>query len=327
LILCELHRFQPGLLYLYEKTKLYNEILQYYMNKFDYENVILTCRRHGNLEPNLWVRSLFYFVVMDEPCEKELKEVLHFIDRENLLPPVQTIQILSQKKTVPLRLVREFVISRLEQIDKTSAENTKAINSYAEETTKMRAEIEELRTAMKTIQAAKCSICHGQLDLPTVHFLCSHSFHMHCLPESADECLVCSVGNKQLGETKKSLENASDQHDKFSKQLEGSADGFATCAEYFGRHVFASTEPLRLPSDSVSEEAVQQELLIYDRRNPKRRSDLVKVVHGAAVPGAAPMRQKSGPLPSLAAGYERSDKEKDKKDKKVVEPGKFGDFI
>lgn len=31
----------------------------------------------------------------------------------------------------------------------------------------MRAEIEELRTAMKTIQAAKCSICHGQLDLPT----------------------------------------------------------------------------------------------------------------------------------------------------------------
>jgi hypothetical protein len=54
------------------------------------------------------------------------------IDRENLLPPVQTIQILSQKKTVPLRLVREFIISRLEQIDKTSAENTKAINSYAE---------------------------------------------------------------------------------------------------------------------------------------------------------------------------------------------------
>jgi hypothetical protein len=83
---------------------------------------------------------------------------------------------------------------------------------------------------------------------------------------------------------------------------------------------------VNLPN-SVSEEAVHQELLIFDRRNPKRRSDLVKVVHGAAVPGAAPMRQKSGPLPTLAGGYgshERSDKEKekDKRDRKAA-----GDFI
>jgi hypothetical protein len=44
----------------------------------------------------------------------------------------------------------------------------------------MRAEIEELRTAMKTIQAAKCSICHGQLDLPTGTALLSHCLKAVC---------------------------------------------------------------------------------------------------------------------------------------------------
>ena len=67
MILCEQARFHAGALYLYEKMKLcvtdflylrdaytvfvfiyrYNEILQYYMLRGDYENVIVTCRRHG----------------------------------------------------------------------------------------------------------------------------------------------------------------------------------------------------------------------------------------------------------------------------------------
>jgi len=258
--------------------KLYNEILQFYMNKFDYENVLLTCRRHGPYEPNLWVRSLFYFVVMDEQCEKEIKEVLQYIDRDNLLPPIQTVQILSQKKTVSIGLVRDYIISRLEQIDKVTSENKKQITTYKEETEKMRAEIEDFRHAMKTIQAAKCSICHGQLDLPAVHFLCSHSFHLHCLPEASDECLVCSSSVKQLLETRRSLEAAADHHDKFMKQLEGSPDGFTTCAEYFGRHVFASCEPLALPSDKISGEQMNEELVIFDRRNPKKKPEIVKTV-------------------------------------------------
>ncbi len=45
-------------------------------------------------------------------------------------------------------------------------QNKKQIGTYKEETEKMRAEIEDFRHSMKTIQAAKCSICHGQLDLP-----------------------------------------------------------------------------------------------------------------------------------------------------------------
>jgi len=309
LVLCELHRFTEGILYLYEdKMKLYNEILQFYMNKFDYHSVIVTCRRHGSADPNLWVRSLFYFVVMDEPCEEELREVLQHIDRDNLLPPVQSIQILSQKKAVAIGLVREYIISRLEQLDKVTVENKKQVAMFTDDTDKMRAEIEEFRTSMKTIQAAKCSICSGGLDLPAVHFLCSHSFHQHCLPESADECIVCASSVKQLLETRRSLEQSADQHDRFSKQLEGSPDGFVTCAEYFGRHVFAMAEPLALPSDKVTTEQVHEEQLIYERRNPKKRPDFVKVVAGPGAPNLRAGAARTGLVPPNRANTQLPDR-------------------
>ena len=44
------------------------------------------------------------------------------------------------------------------------------------------------------IQVSKCEICPNQLDLPSVHFLCGHSFHQHCFDSYADndqECLTC----------------------------------------------------------------------------------------------------------------------------------------
>jgi len=41
-------------------------------------------------------------------------------------------------------------------------------------------------------------------------------------------------------EIKESMRNSVSQHDKFFKQLDDSADGFATVAEYFGRGIFDS---------------------------------------------------------------------------------------
>jgi hypothetical protein len=38
-----------------------------------------------------------------------------------------------------------------------------------------------LATKPETFNATRCSACSASLDLPTVHFLCKHSFHQRCL--------------------------------------------------------------------------------------------------------------------------------------------------
>lgn len=51
------------------------------------------------------------------------------------------------------------------------------IETYQSETEKKKAEIVELGTKPSVFQAQRCQACGLQLDLPTVHFLCKHSFH------------------------------------------------------------------------------------------------------------------------------------------------------
>lgn len=133
------------------------------------------------------------------------------------------------------------------------------MKQYVDETERFRAEIDEFRTTMKTVNANKCSVCQGPLDPPVgthptrtnqrlhiqltlpVHFLCMHSYHQHCLPESMDnegpECVICAKSNQQLFETRASLAASSIAHDKFFKQLAAAPDGFVTVAEFLGRQV------------------------------------------------------------------------------------------
>ena len=55
----------------------------------------------------------------------------------------------------------------------------------------MQAEIAEIDRGPRVFQNSKCASCHGPLELPTVHFLCMHSFHVACLGDNDQECLIC----------------------------------------------------------------------------------------------------------------------------------------
>jgi len=49
------------------------------------------------MDPDLWIDAITYFALREDDCHHEIEEVLNNIDRENLLPPLPVIQILSQK--------------------------------------------------------------------------------------------------------------------------------------------------------------------------------------------------------------------------------------
>jgi vacuolar protein sorting-associated protein 11 len=195
LVLCQIHKFKPGVLYLYEKMKLYNEIVQLRMDSNEHEAVIQACKKYGDKDPTLWIKALTYFANKTplESCRREVKEVLQYIQQQSLLPPLQVIQILSQSGTATLGLIKEYISSNLIREQKSIEEDNRAIRQYREDTEKAAEEIKALRTGAVIFQQMKCGICQRDLDPPAVHFLCMHSFHLGCLGGNENECPTCVV--------------------------------------------------------------------------------------------------------------------------------------
>ncbi|GAM20486.1 hypothetical protein SAMD00019534_036610 [Acytostelium subglobosum LB1] len=207
LILAQVHNWKQGILYLYEKLKLYNEIIEYHMENEDFDGLIRACKRYSDKDPNLWVQVLSYFATNNKDCQTEIGEVLMNIDKDNLIPPLLVIQILAQNKATTLGVIKDYISRKLSQETQLIDKDYSLIKQFRDETDKMRNEINELRTK--------------------------------CLGENERECPVCAPGNKRHLEIKRSQQESAGQHDQFFKQLESSVDGFSTVSEYFGRGILS----------------------------------------------------------------------------------------
>lgn len=243
LVLCKNLGFKQGILFLFEKQQMYNEIIQYHMEHKEYAELIRACKKFGNSDANLWIQTLSYFATNGEQCQAEIVEVLQHIDKSNMLPPLLVLQILSQNASTTLSVVKDYIVRLLEQDRQQIEEEQRHINEFAEETDAMKEDIEELRTSARVFQDNKCTVCSTPLDLPAVHFLCMHSYHLRCMGENERECPMCAAENNKILKIKKSLEANVNQHEQFFQQLESSPDGFATAAEYFGRGIFSPARP------------------------------------------------------------------------------------
>uniref|UniRef100_A0A5B7BMH6 Vacuolar protein sorting-associated protein 11 homolog n=1 Tax=Davidia involucrata TaxID=16924 RepID=A0A5B7BMH6_DAVIN len=245
IILCEMNAFKEGILYLYEKMKLYKEVIACYMQAHDHEGLIACCKRLGDLgkggDPSLWADLLKYFGELGEDCSKEVKEVLTYIERDDILPPIIVLQTLSRNPCLTLSVIKDYIARKLEQESKLIEEDRRAIENYQEETLAMRKEIQDLRTNARIFQLSKCTACTFTLDLPAVHFMCMHSFHQRCLGDNEKECPECAPEYRAVLEMKRSLEQNSKDQDRFFQQVRSSKDGFSVIAEYFGKGVISKT--------------------------------------------------------------------------------------
>ncbi|KAJ0963547.1 hypothetical protein J5N97_028669 [Dioscorea zingiberensis] len=110
-----------------------------------------------------------------------------------------------------------------------------------EETALMKKEIQDLRTNARIFQLSKCTACTFTLDLPAVHFMCMHSFHLRCLGDNEKECPECAPEIRSVLDTKRNLEQNAKDHELFFQQVRSSKDGFSVIAEYFGKGILSKT--------------------------------------------------------------------------------------
>ena len=110
------------------------------------------------------------------------------------------IEILAKSQTATLAVIKDYLIRWLTRENEKISENEKLIDQFKDDTEKMRQQIDEMKNNFKVFQATKCSGCNHQLELPSVHFLCGHSYHQHCFEsynaESDSDCPLCLPENR-----------------------------------------------------------------------------------------------------------------------------------
>ncbi|XP_027436789.1 vacuolar protein sorting-associated protein 11 homolog isoform X2 [Zalophus californianus] len=273
LVLCQMHDFQDGVLYLYEQGKLFQQIMHYHMQHEQYRQVVAVCERHGEQEPSLWEQALSYFARKEEDCKEYVAAVLKHIENKNLMPPLLVVQTLAHNSTATLSVIRDYLVQKLQKQSQQIAQDELQVRRYREETTRIRQEIQELKASPKIFQKTKCSICNSALELPSVHFLCGHSFHQHCFEsysESDADCPTCLPENRKVMDMIRAQEQKRDLHDQFQHQLKCSSDSFSVIADYFGRGVFNKltllTDPPAARLTTSLEAGLQRDLLMHSRR-------------------------------------------------------------
>lgn len=248
LLLSHLSDFQDGTILVREQAGLRFDIFRSYSSAKDTRGAIKALRKYGPQEPQLYPAALAYFTsdprILEEAGD-ELDAVLKKIDEDGLMAPLQVIQTLSTNAVATMGMVKAYLQQTIERERKEIASNRRLITSYRSETLEKRKEISDLTTKPQTFNATRCAVCGLQLSLPTVHFMCKHSFHQNkCLnvTVAADgsvegDCPICRKDNDTIRAIRKAQDETADRHDMFQDALGRSNDKFGTISEFFGRGV------------------------------------------------------------------------------------------
>ncbi|KAI9667821.1 MAG: hypothetical protein M1821_000640 [Bathelium mastoideum] len=250
LLLSHLENFRDGTILVREKQGLRFDIFRSYTSANDTAGAIKALRKYGPEEPQLYPAALAYFISSPDALEEagdELDAVLKKIDEDGLMAPLQVIQTLSVNAVATMGLVKKYLSNTVERERKQIDQNRQTIESYRTETAKTRDAIDTLNTQPAVFQATRCRACGASLDLPTVHFLCKHSFHQRCLnvPEDEEgaaaledvECPVCAPQNATVKAIRRAQTESAERHELFLDALRRGKDGFGTVSEWFGRGV------------------------------------------------------------------------------------------
>lgn len=254
LLLSSLSKFPSGTTLVRERENLYPDIFRSFTSAKDTAGAIAALRKYGSKDPSLYPLALTYFAssqrVLSEPgVKEELQTVLRRIDQQNLMAPLQVVKILSQGEAVTMGMVRGYLADNITRERKEIQNNRKLIDSYRTESATKKAELDDLNSKPVIFQTRRCSSCGRNLDLPTVHFLCKHSFHQRCLNtgvmaggaiEEKTECPICKPHNDLIKASRRQQMESTEQHELFRSALERSSDRFGTVAEFFGRGVMGA---------------------------------------------------------------------------------------
>lgn len=246
LVLFKMFNFEPGIIYLCDKMQLREELLQYYCEAKDDNGIINLCKKYGETEVNLWVQALKYFAKAENNKTDKIPEILDLVEKIDVLSPLLVLNILSREGKVKLKAFKKYYSSKMKALVTQIDKDTMMMKASTEKIERGREEYRKLKTAGKIFQTKKCSHCDKAIYLPSVNFMCGHSFHENCLDtkdKSHYECPKCCDEHKNVLDSKEMLEKKSNDFRVFYARMQESKDGFDVVADFLGKGLFKPIPP------------------------------------------------------------------------------------
>lgn len=192
LILCDRASLTEGVVYLYERLRMYEDVLRLWMDEAretldgDEERsttastkVIDSLSRYASEDPSLYSLTLTFLTshpILLHRHRHSIASILSSISELRLLSTLEIIQLLSRTPNVNVGLIKAFLDSTVREERSEMEADTRLIESYRAESVRKEKEIEELQRVQdvsdtRVFQSNTCEACGGQLDLPAIHFM------------------------------------------------------------------------------------------------------------------------------------------------------------
>lgn len=107
---------------------------------------------------DMWIQALTYFRdhLPSPDCEISIERALSIISseskdksKEEILSPLLVLEILQSKPNLKFKVIKKYLLNRLEVQDRVIRKNNKAVDANMEKIKTMRNEIHELKTQAK----------------------------------------------------------------------------------------------------------------------------------------------------------------------------------
>ncbi|KAI9446876.1 hypothetical protein F5148DRAFT_1278202 [Russula earlei] len=246
LILCATRFFTAGLVFLWERLGMHEDVLRFWMEQDRRGEAaagaeVMRClAQYGDAAPQLYKLALRFFTSAPELVSRhtqDLAEVLRVIEERAIMPPLAVVQVLCRNEVASVGLVKDWLLACIRTAREEVHTDEQLTASYRLETATKLKQVEELSDPdnPRLFHATQCSQCGGHLDLPSIHFMCNHSFHQRCLGDHDTECPLCVRAHGVIQEIRRNNERLADQHDLFLADVK--ENGFRAVAAAFGRGV------------------------------------------------------------------------------------------
>jgi hypothetical protein len=167
-------------------------------------------------------------IKLKEINDESLLEVINDIFKYNILSFHDLFKILSEKKekneddpksdNLSIKLLKNSIVNYFAKLQLETKENYELVKRDQEETLKLREDVQNLSSEAINFTSTNCSKCDDPLDLPSIHFMCKHSFHERCALEG--HCSICEErDSKELEGMRKFLNTKPEKYDDFERSI------------------------------------------------------------------------------------------------------------
>lgn len=261
-LLSHLLSFHEGELLAREKDAGFEvDLFRSCMAAGDVDGALEVLNKYGNNSSGseLYPLALTFFSSTEERLNRvgqvEFAQILNHIKKQRLMSPLQVVQALSINSVVSIGHIRPYLLEVIQSERNEIERNSKLTELYQAETKAKKDEIKKMIHDPQAIQYVTCSSCGTPLDLPAVHFACSHSYHQRCLntvdgsnipglseemSREAPQCPTCLPEVDNINAVRQAQQVLSEQNELFQATLDDSEGKFRVVTDFIGRGALSS---------------------------------------------------------------------------------------